>query len=94
MVSDTVESFAVWFVFHWILYGLTTIVALVVVVTHFGGESDTLKKTYVFLFFIVHLFIFTFPCGCAAYITSTCNGKWLTFRLAGSFILRRCEVVQ
>ena len=75
IVSDTVDSFSLWFVFHWILYGLTTIVALVVVASHFGGERNVIKEIYLCFFLGIHLFMFVFPCGCAAYITSTCNGK-------------------
>ena len=77
MVGETVQSFALWFVFHWILYGVTTIMALVVITMRFGNEESIVKRTYVFLFFLVHLFMFVFPCGCAAYITSTCSGEYL-----------------
>lgn len=73
IVSETVKSFALWFVFHWLFYALTTIMALLVLVSHFGGEHGILKKTYLVIFFVTHLFMFVFPCGCAAYITHKCS---------------------
>eukprot|EP00795_Rhopilema_esculentum_P017188 gene17188-8729_t len=80
IVSDTVDSFSLWFVFHWILYGLTTIVALVVVASHFGNEHNVIKEIYLCFFLGIHLFMFVFPCVCAAYITSTCNVKSMMIR--------------
>ena len=78
IVSDTVQAYCPWFIFHWLLYGITTIISLVVVVNHFG-ETVLVKKIYVGLFFIIHCFLFVFPCGCAAYVTSACAGKYMAY---------------
>ncbi len=75
IVGDTVKAFSVWFVVHWFLYGVTTILALIVVVRHFGEESNVMKKIYLVLFLAVHLLMFVIPCVFAAYITTACGGE-------------------
>eukprot|EP00794_Sanderia_malayensis_P000321 gene321-951_t len=73
IVRDTVSAFSLWFVLHWISYSITTILALVVLLKHFGDENTILKKIYLVLFSAVHLLLFVVPCGFAAYMTSVCG---------------------
>ena len=76
IVGDTVRAFAVWFVSHWVCYGLTTIMGLLVVAESLERKAPLANKIYFALYLFINLFSFVFPCAAAAYITSTCNCEY------------------
>lgn len=72
IVKETTDAYSAWFLLHWLIYGITVIIGFVVVALHKFGHDEVIKKTYFGTYFALHVFLFIYPCVCAAYITSTC----------------------
>ena len=79
IVDDTVSAYSVWFVLHWIIYGLTDIVALIFLSEEITNRSKykvpNISFAYYSLLIVTHIYLFIMPCCCAAYITNTCAGE-------------------
>ena len=76
IVTATVTAFCPWFVVHWLLYGVTSSLSIVYLSEEVAAQSPYLDEAYIGAFVITHLYLFIFPCFCAAYITSFCGGKF------------------
>ena len=79
VVINTVWSHSFWFIIHWFTYGLGVVLTVIYVCDefHLRNEYNTpvTNLAYIVLLLICHLYIFLFPCICAARITSACTGK-------------------
>ena len=80
VVSDTVKMFSPWFVLHWLVYCVTNVMALIFISEEVQSrveyEIPDIVFVYYGLLFASHIYLFIFPCSCAAHITSTCGGKF------------------
>lgn len=81
IVKHTTNAYSFWFLFHWLIFGVTAILGFVVVALYKLGEDDILQKIYFGIFFGLHIFHFIFPCVCAAYITTVCACKFIHFQI-------------
>lgn len=73
IVKETTDAYSGWFLLHWLIYGITVIIGFVVVALHKFGHDQLEQKIYFGVFFSLNVFLFVFPCVCAAYVTSTCG---------------------
>jgi len=72
IVGDTTSSYAVWFLLHWLTYGIVVVCGFVVIALYKFGQDDFLTKMYFGTFFGLHVFHFILPCVCGAYVTTVC----------------------
>ena len=79
LVFNTVSAYSVWFVLHWFTYGA----GVVTTVIYISKESllrnkyhtDAVEFVFLSLILVFTVYVFIFPCVCAARITSNCAGK-------------------
>ena len=88
IVTATVTAFCPWFVGHWFLYGVTCSLAIVYISEVISSHGHVVSVLYIAFFIVTHLYLFLFPCFCAAYITSSCGGELLQ-RLGRQLTSRR-----
>ena len=81
IVAETTGAYSGWFLLHWLVYGVTVIMGFVVVALHKFGHDEIIRKVYFGTFFGLQVFLFVFPCICAAYVTSTCGCKYFISEL-------------
>ncbi|XP_074613272.1 uncharacterized protein LOC141873245 [Acropora palmata] len=78
LVFNTVSTYKLWFVFHWLSYGAAVILSVIYLSIEFHSRhkygTPTLNLVYLCLFFICHVYLFIVPCIFAARITSCCTG--------------------
>lgn len=79
IVHDTVSAYSVWFVLHWITYGLTGIVIVIFFSEEISNKSKYRVPAESFVFYglqmATNIYLFVMPCCCAAFITNTCGGR-------------------
>ena len=79
LVFNTVSTYKLWFVFHWLSYGVVVILSVIYLSIEFHSRhkygTPTLNLVYLCLFFVCHVYLFLVPCIFAARITSCCTGK-------------------
>ena len=79
VVFNTVSAYSVWFVLHWFTYGAGIVVAVIYteeeVISRTKYHTQTPEFVFLGLLFVSVLYLFVFPCVCAARITSNCAGK-------------------
>lgn len=76
IVSDTVSAYCPWFVMHWFFYGATCLIGVIYISEEYTYSKNPFKLAYVSVFLVTHIYLFLFPCCCAAYITDTCGGTY------------------
>ncbi|KAJ7384783.1 hypothetical protein OS493_020375 [Desmophyllum pertusum] len=79
VVFNTVSAYSVWFVLHWFTYGAGVVVAVIYteeeVISRTKYHTQMPEFVFLGLLFVSVLYLFVFPCVCAARITSNCAGK-------------------
>ena len=79
VVFNTVSTYKLWFVSHWLSYGAVVIPSVIYLSIEFHSRTmygtPTLNLVYLCLFFVCHVYLFLVPCYFAAKITSYCTGK-------------------
>ena len=78
VVSATVSAFSLWFVFHWLLYGITCVLSIVYIAEVITSGAPWDNVVYIGIFVFTHFLLFLSPCCSAAYITDTCGGLFKT----------------
>ncbi|XP_022793630.1 uncharacterized protein LOC111332540 isoform X2 [Stylophora pistillata] len=80
IVLNTVSSCSVWFMVHWLSYGVGVVISLVYMskelISKGQNDSPTMNKVYFVLFFVCQVYLFLLPCILAAGITSRCRGVY------------------
>ena len=83
VVFNTVSAYSVWFVLHWVTYGAGVVVAVIYlseqVASSVKYRTPSMDLVFLVLTFVGLLYLFVFPCFCAARITSRCAGKSIYF---------------
>ena len=78
IVFNTVSSYSVWFVVHWLSYGVGVVLSIIYISKELLSTSKygtpTINLVYLGLFFVCHIYLFLLPCIFAARITSKCRG--------------------
>lgn len=87
IVSDTVSAYCPWFVMHWFFYGATCLIGVIYISEEFTYSKNPFKLAYVSVFLVTHIYMFLFPCCCAAYITDTCGGMVKSVSPAMDYVL-------
>nr|XP_058968583.1 uncharacterized protein LOC131795026 [Pocillopora verrucosa] len=80
VVFNTVSSYSVWFVVHWVSYGVGVVLSVIYISKEilFRSKYDTpiINLVYLALFFACNIYLFLVPCIFAARITSKCRGVY------------------
>ncbi|CAH3156504.1 unnamed protein product [Pocillopora meandrina] len=80
VVFNTVSSYSVWFVVHWVSYGVGVVLSVIYISKEilFRSKYGTpiINLVYLGLFFVCHIYLFLVPCIFAARITSKCRGVY------------------
>ena len=83
VVFSTVSAYSVWFVLHWFTYGAGVIATIIYIseesVTTTKYHTGVIEFVFLGLILVFTLYLFIFPCVCAARITSNCAGKIVVF---------------
>ena len=72
-MSSTSQSLKVWFVTHWFMLALTTVIYVASMVSYFQQAIDWYILYHHLLRSFIHLYIFVYPSYCAASVTTQCN---------------------
>ena len=72
-MSSTSESLKVWFVTHWFILAITTVIYVASMVSFFQQAIDWYILYKHLLASLLHLFVFVYPSYCAASVTTQCN---------------------
>ena len=79
VVFNTVSAYSVWFVVHWFTYGAGVVVAVIYIseesISRAKYHTHAIEFVFLGLLLACALYLFVFPCACAAMITSNCAGK-------------------
>ncbi|KAK2572473.1 hypothetical protein P5673_002722 [Acropora cervicornis] len=79
LVFNTVSTYKLWFVFHWLSYGAAVILSVIYLSIEFHSRhkygTPTLNLVYLCLFFICHVYLFIVPCIYDD-INITISSKW------------------
>ena len=72
-MSSTSESLKVWFVTHWFMLAIMTVIYVASMVSFFQQAIDWYSLYQHLLVSLVHLYVFVYPSYCAASVTTQCN---------------------
>ena len=72
-MSSTSESLKVWFVTHWFILAITTVIYVASMVSFFQQAIDWYSLYQHLLVSFLYLYVFVYPSYCAASVTTQCN---------------------
>ena len=72
-MSSTSESLKVWFVTHWFMLAIMTVIYVASMVSFFQQAIDWYSLYQHLLVSLLYLYVFVYPSYCAASVTTQCN---------------------
>ena len=95
VVFNTVSSYSVWFVVHWVSYGVGVVLSVIYISKEilFRSKYDTpiINLVYLALFFACNIYLFLVPCIFAARITSKCRGTIIILKCTRILLHFHCK---
>lgn len=72
-MSSTSDSLKVWFLVHWFLLAITSVIYVANMVSFFSDATKWYDFYHSILISLIHLYVFVYPSYCAASVTALCN---------------------
>ena len=72
-MSSTSDSMKVWFLVHWFLLAITTVIYVANLVSFFNDATKWYDLYHSILISIIYLYAFVYPSYCATSVTALCN---------------------